>query len=313
MTPIHIGLIVVSAVILYLLMAGIAYRKIVRLDPRQNYQVVNQSDAFFTPSWEWYKSVPKDTVHIRSYDGVRLSATFIPSADKNSELLAIVQHGYHANSTDMAAIAKFYSDLGFKILLPDFRGHGLSGGTFCSFGVYEQYDLRKWINYCLRIYGSNDKVLLHGVSMGASTILMAAGKSVPENIKLIVADSPYTKFMKVLRKMAKPKIGILLFPGLHLITYFLHRFTIHQADALKATRKITFPTVFIHGDHDYVCPPAMESELFHALPSTKKDHLIVKNAPHGEGYVADKDGVESFLLDKLVMFFGVKRPKPSKR
>lgn len=313
MTPLQIGLIVLGAFALYLLLSGIVYRKVVRLDPREQYQVVNQSDAFFTPSWEWYKAVPKETVHIRSYDGIRLGATFIPSVDKNSELLAIVQHGYHANSTDMAAIAKFYSDLGFKILLPDLRGHGLSGGAFCSFGVFEQYDLRKWINYCLRIYGSNDKVLLHGVSMGASTILMAAGKSLPENVKLLVADSPYTSFMKVLRKVAKPKIGILLFPGLHLITYFLHRFTILQANVLKAVRKVTYPTAFLHGDHDRVCPPAMSNALFHALPATKKDQLIVKDAPHGEGYVADKDGVENFLLDRLVPLFGIKRPKPTKR
>lgn len=313
MTPLQIALIVLALLAIYLLLSGIVYRKLVKLDARKNYGVVNQSDAFFAPSWEWYKAVPKDTVHLRSYDGIRLGATYIPSADKNSELLAIVQHGYHANATDMAAIAKYYSDMGFKILLPDLRGHGLSGGTFCSFGVYEQYDLRKWINHCLRIYGSNDKILLHGVSMGASTILLAAGKSMPENVKLLVVDSPYTKFIKVLRKMAKPKIGILLFPGLHLITYFLHRFTILQANVLKAARKITYPTAFIHGDHDYVCPPAMESELYHALPSTKKDHLIVKDAPHGEGYVADKDGVEAFLTDQLVSHFGIKRPKSPKR
>jgi uncharacterized protein len=313
MTPLHFILIGIGVILLYFLGSYVVYRRVIHIDPKNNYAVVNQSDAFFAPSWAWFKSVPKETVHIRSYDGVRLGATFIPSADKNSELLAIVLHGYHANATDMAIIAKFYSDLNFKVLLVDQRGHGLSGGTFSSLGVFERYDLRKWINYCLRIYGSNDQILLHGVSMGAATVLMAAGLTLSENVKLLVADSAFTTFMKTLKIAARPKIGIIFFPGMNVISLFLHKFTLWQANVLKAVRKVTYPTVFIHSDRDRVCPLAMVNQLYHALPATQKDKYIVKDAPHAEGYVADKAGVDNFLTDKLVQYFGIKKPKPIKK
>ncbi|MCK7484676.1 MAG: alpha/beta hydrolase [Bacillus subtilis] len=313
MTSLHFFLIGIGIVFQHFLGSYYVYRRVIRINPKNNYAVVNQTDQFFAPSWEWFKSIPKETVHIRSYDGVRLGATFIPSPDNKSELLAIVLHGYHANSTDMAIIAKMYSDLNFKVLLIDQRGHGLSGGTFTSLGVFERYDLRKWINYCLRIYGSNDQILLHGVSMGAATVLMAAGLNLSENVKLLVADSAFTTFMKTLSIAAKPKIGILFFPGMNLISLFLHKFTLWQANVLNAVRKVTYPTVFIHSDRDRVCPLAMMERLYHAMPTTQKAKYIVKDAPHAEGYVADKAGIDAFLTDKIVQYFGIKKPKPIKK
>ena len=308
----QIVVIIVLSIFIYFSVSYQIYKKLILIDPKKNYTVVNQTDAFFAPSWQWFQETPKENVHIRAYDGTRLSATFIPSIDKNSDLLAIVMHGYHANSTDMVLIAKMYSDLGFKVLLPDQRGHGSSSGTFTSFGIYEKYDLRQWINYCLRIYGSKDRILLHGVSMGAATILLASGMNMPENCKLVVADSAYTTFRRVLFHTMKPKLLVLFLPGVDLFTYWYHRFLLSKANVVKAVRHSTFPTIFIHSDHDKTTPPYMMNDLIKAMKKARTADYLVKDAPHGEGFVVDKIGLEKFVFEHLVEFFQFKRPKPKK-
>ncbi len=288
------------------------YQKIIHMNPKADYHVVNQEDPFFQPSWQWYQTVPKEDVTIRAYDQTVLHATFIPSIDKNSTLLAMIFHGYHSNSEDLALIAKMYSDWGFKILLVDQRGHGKSQGTFTSFGVYEKYDLRKWINYCLRIYGYNDTILLHGVSMGAATIIQAAGLGLPENVKLLVCDSPFSTILKTLRKTMKPKLLLLFFPALHFFTYTQHRFFLSQAHSLKAAAKNAIPTVFVHGDQDQITPLSMMKQLVLAMSKVATFPYIVKNAPHGEGFIYDKPGLEAMLMERLIQYFNFKRPKPKK-
>lgn len=40
--------------------------------------------------------------------------------------------------------------------------------------------------------GSDARIILHGVSMGAATVLMASGETLPENVKAVIADCGYT-------------------------------------------------------------------------------------------------------------------------
>jgi hypothetical protein len=268
---------------------------------------VNQEDPFFKESYAWFQKVPKEEISIKSYDSVLLKGTFIPSIDETSTNLAIVVHGYKANSQDMIIIAKLYSDLGFKVMLIDLRAHGASEGKFSSFGYYEKYDIKKWIQYALRTYGSTDRILLHGVSMGAASIIQASGLSLPSNVRYIVADSGYSSLLKMLRNITTPKSLIVFLPGVSLITYIAHRFFIESIQPMKQIKKSKIPIMIIHGKDDEVVPFSMGESLFDKSKAPYKEFYPVDDCLHGVGYVKDKEGIDSKLRQVLPNFFEIKK------
>ncbi|HOW37930.1 MAG TPA: alpha/beta fold hydrolase [Bacillota bacterium] len=279
------------------------YRKAIRTERFSTGGLVDQSDPFFSKSWEWFQNIPKETVTIRAYDHSILSAVYLPSFDKNSTNTAILCHGYHGANTDMVIIAKMYSELGFRVLMPDARGHGMSKGKFTSFGHYESYDLRRWIQYLLRTYGAQDSLLLHGVSMGAATILLAAGSGLSENVKALVADSPFSSSFSVLARGIKPRILSVFLPGVSLICGYFHRFFLSQSNVKRAVRKSHLPLFLFHGEEDELCPFAQAKRLLSASTSTDKRLYGIPKAKHAEGYIRDREGLDSAILAFLQPYF----------
>lgn len=296
-------LVVAAAAVAYMTPSYFIYRKLIRRDHSTGDGLVDHSQPFFEPAWEWYKNVPKETVSIRSYDGVVLSAVYIPSLDKDSTVTAVLCHGFRGANADMAVIARMYSRMGFRILMPDARGHGLSKGKFTSFGHYERYDLKRWIQFLLRTYGATDSILLHGVSLGAATVILSSANDLPDNVKLLVADSPYNRSTSVIARSLKPKFLAFFLPGVSLLTYNLHRFCLGQADVLEAARASKIPLFLFHGEADPVCPLREAKKLFAAHGTEDKKFYPIPGAKHAEGYIADKDGVEreiaAFLQERF--------------
>jgi len=302
----YILLIILGVLVIYLFVCYLLYTKMIRHKGFKNGGLVDQNDPFFQPSYDWFVKSPKESVHIKGYDGVKLTGSYLPSFDEKSTLTAIVLHGYAGINTDMAIIAKNYSDLGFKVLLPDLRGHGLSEGDFSTFGHYESYDLKKWINFILRTYGSTDSILLHGVSMGAATVLLTAAMDLPTNVRLIVADSPYSSVAPVLVRKAKTPLILFFLPGLSLLTWYWHRFFLMLVSVSKAVRKSLIPTVFIHGIKDEFCPYRHTLRMMESSKAPFKDIYTVLEARHAESYKIEKKGIDAWLSKIIQERFNLK-------
>ena len=86
------------------------------------------------------------------------------------------------------------------MLLPDQRAHGYSGGHTITMGVKERYDARDWTVWARSRFGPEVPIFLMGVSMGAATVLLAAGLNLPDNVCGIVADCGYTSPREITRK-----------------------------------------------------------------------------------------------------------------
>ncbi len=308
----YILLIILAFIFVYLGLCYIFYSKMIHHGGFKNGGLVDQKELFFAKSYEWFIKVPKEAVHIRGYDGIKLKGVYIPSINDKSLLTAIILHGYEGQNTDMAIVAKTYSDLGFKILLPDLRGHGLSEGTFSSFGHYESYDLKKWINFVLRTYGMTDSILLHGVSMGAATVLLTGAMELPKNIKLIVADSPYKAIAPVFRRSLKTPLSLIFLPGLSFLTWYWHRFSLMNINVASAVKKATIPTVFIHGTKDALCPYRQTLKMMESSKALFKDIYTVVNAKHAESYKLEKEAIDHWLTKIIEEQFHqrFKRAKP---
>ena len=248
--------------------------------------------------------IPYKEAVVTSYDGLRLfGKCYIASADAP---WLIMLHGYRSGAgRDFCGGLKFGIDSGFNVLLVDQRAHGKSEGKCLTFGIKERYDCLTWINYVISQAGGSCKIALYGMSMGAATVLMAAGSELPKNVVCIVADCGYTSpkaiIKKVIREMHYPifptyalvRLGGMLFGG----------FDIEEYSAVQAMEKCDIPVLFIHGDDDRFVPCDMGRENHRHCRADGKKLLIVPNAGHGMSYMSDKRAylgtVSEFLKSAL--------------
>ena len=202
-----------------------------------------------------------------------------------------MMHGYRSGAErDFCGGLKFGIEAGVNVLLVDQRAHGKSEGKCLTFGIKERRDCLSWVNYVVSRAGKNCEIVLYGMSMGAATVLMAAGLDLPRNVVGIVADcgysSPKAIIKKVIREMHYP-----VFP-----TYFLVRlggmlfggFDIEETSAAAAMDGCDIPVLFIHGDDDRFVPCDMGRENHKHCRSAGKKILVVPAAGHGMSYMTDK-------------------------
>ncbi len=137
--------------------------------------------------------LPYHRVRFTSADGTRIRSWYIPVArERRPRGMVIVCHGYTGNRATMLPYVEFLHKAGYATLLPEFRGHGWSGGSQISFGIGESLDLQAAMEW---IQGEDDlcdlPLILLGESMGASVVLLVAAES--PQVCAVVADSPYAR------------------------------------------------------------------------------------------------------------------------
>ncbi len=224
---------------------------------------------------EWYATHGED-VYILS-DSLRLHGKRFKNTGTK---YVLVCHGYTSKAKHMAGfVHKFYT-LGYNVLAVDARAHGDSEGTKIGMGWPERMDIIKWINQILS-WEPNARIVLHGVSMGAATVLMASGEDLPENVKAVIADCGYTSEWDEFQREADT-LHIPWFPVLNatsVLSKVRDGYDFKQASALAQVKKSRIPTLFIHGSSDELVPYSMLGELY-AAAACEKEELTVEGAGH---------------------------------
>ena len=197
----------------------------------------------------WVASHAHEELHVMSYDGKLLHATFLPKEHAKGTILLF--HGYKSCwQIDFGLVLPYYYDtLGYSLLLVDQRAHGQSQGKYLTFGVRERMDVISWATYMGQKLGPDAPLILGGLSMGATTVLMASCFEFPANVRAIIADcgftSPYEIAKSVLRRdYPRLPVGLLL-PICGLFTRLFAGFGLHDASTLDAVRESRYPILFI--------------------------------------------------------------------
>lgn len=215
---------------------------------------------------------------ITSTDDLKLYGFY---KDSNKDRLAILVHGYGGNHTDMYSIAQLFEERGYDILSFDQRAHGESEGEGLSMGLYEHRDLLLWINKMLELK-PNYKIVLFGISMGASTVCMALGENLPNNVICGIEDCGYdnanNEFILV---YSKSKIkSRFIYNIFYNYTKNTKGLDLKKVDACDYLRKSKLPMLFIHGDLDDFVPTKMVYNLYNCLPEQRRQLYIAKDAKH---------------------------------
>ena len=151
----------------------------------------------------FYSHNPED-LEILSADKLRLKAWFVP-AEKPSKRFVICVHGHNCNGPDECShLFPFYhSEMGCNYLLPDLRGHGRSDGNYIGFGALDHKDLKLWAYYLVERFGEDIEIILHGISMGAATVMLVNNTSPIEQIKVIIEDCGFTNALEQVAEVMK--------------------------------------------------------------------------------------------------------------
>ena len=241
-------------------------------------------------------AVPYEEVFVTSGDGLRLRGRYYHQNDDAP--LAICFHGYRGTPTrDFSGGSRILARLGYNMLLVEERAHCGSEGHTISFGVNERKDCLAWI-YHFHYRFPKTEIVLYGVSMGAATVLMAAGLPMPDAVKGIVADCPFTEPLAIIKKVGRDVrvpawVTTLVAPGSALI---FGRFRLSSASALKAVREAKVPIMLIHGEADSFVPCDMSRALHEANPEGTELHTF-PNANHGISYLADPKRYAELVRD----------------
>ena len=237
-------------------------------------------------------------VETYSFDGLKLSARYFDNKQKNTIILF---HGYRSSaSRDFSCALKLYTDLKLNVLLVDQRSHGKSEGRLITFGVKESRDVHSWIDFLNKKY-SPEKIVLGGMSMGATTVLLAAGRKMPENVKAIVADCGYTSPEEIIKSVSKRFLKIkadFILPFINLCCICFGGFSIKGVSTEKTLRENRLPVLLIHGEADTFVPCEMSRTAFGCCNENCR-LVTVEKAYHGMSFLVDEDKIRDEIKQFL--------------
>lgn len=244
------------------------------------------------------KQTPCEDVECMSYDALRLTGRYYHISDDAP--LDIMVHGYKSNSTlDFCGGFKLARELKHNVLLIDQRSCRESEGHFACFGIKERRDLMSWITYALCRFGEDKEINLFGVSMGAATVLMVNDLTLPDNVKHIIADSPYDSprdiIMKVAADMGVPQW---FWPIIKLSAKVFCRMDIEESRAGDAVKQCRVPVLIFHGEADSLIPCDMSRQLIALCPEGSR-LVTIEGADHVAGMLRKPEKYEKAVREYL--------------
>lgn len=234
----------------------------------------------------------KEEVQIKSYDGFLLKGYFVKNDLKN---IIICCHGYRScYQFDFSIGGTNYLEKGYSVLFIDQRAHQNSNGSFITFGVKECYDIKKWTEYISKRY-KDSKILLTGISMGASTVMYSLGLNLPKNVKGAICDCGYTKSLDIIKHTANkiiPNFGGFCSFFINLGCILCTGKSLNKLSTKITLKNNTIPLMIIHGSADRVVPVEMGRLNYqYSKDSNSKitKYIEIEGAGHGMSFLVDEE------------------------
>ena len=243
---------------------------------------------------EFVKNTPYEERHIVSCDGYKLFARLYRAASPRATV--ILCHGFRSHGThDFAMIVEHYIVRNFNVLLISERAHVESEGKYIAFGQKERFDIKAWRE------SIDGPVLLHGLSMGATSVLLAAElEGLSDNIIGVIADCGFDNAKEQFIHVARDMMKIPVHPAVDIISYMTKkRIGLDmELSVSKRVNDIKVPLLIIHGEKDDFVPYENARRIYDAFDG-EKYIFTQKEAGHAMSYLEDIDGCTAALDEFL--------------
>jgi dipeptidyl aminopeptidase/acylaminoacyl peptidase len=171
------------------------------------------------------------------------------------------------------------SERGFNSVILDLRGHGASGGTYCTFGHKEKHDIVSVVDAIMLDKRLSKNIGVWGQSLGGAIALQIM--AIDKRIKYGVVESTFSDLKDVSAEYLKRLLKI---DNTLISNYLLQRVysiaDIGQVKPKEIVKEITQPIILVHGMKD------KRINIYHALLNyeniTSKDKTLlqIENGTH---------------------------------
>ncbi len=194
-------------------------------------------------------------------------------------VLMLKGRGGNRSSRSHLARTKGLRQLGFAVLLVDYRGYGDSDGDLPSEASLYQDSQAAW-HYLTQMRGiPPEQIVIHGESMGGAVAINLATQQ-PQAAGLIVQSS-FTSMSDAIKHFDWLK----LLPIDLLLT--------QRFNSIAKVQSLQMPVLYLHGAADQIVPASMSQKLYQATPAqTPKELLLVPDRSHFRLY---RPGQASYL------------------
>ena len=265
---------------------NILFKKLLqRPNINKAYAMVPETDSWYDTISTVHKSLEKikenkhEILEIISHDNLKLKGVYYPN---NSNITVICSHGYTSHAErEWAFPGLFYLSLGYNVLIPYHRAHGISEGKYISFGALEHLDMIEWTNKINQI-NPNGKIIFHGLSMGGGVVLDLANKDM-NNVKCLIADAPSWSIEEFLRGVSR---RIFKLNADKIADYAIERFKkefgydVKDFVSTNLVKNSKYPILLSAGSNEHL------EELFENLKRINPkdtDVIILSGCNHGNG------------------------------
>jgi hypothetical protein len=223
--------------------------------------------------------LPYDEITLRTADGLRLSAWYVPA--ENAKGFLIFCHGNAGNISHRLDSMRIFHDLDLNVLIFDYRGYGRSEGEPTEKGTY--LDAEAAYDFLVNTQGAApSRIIIFGRSLGSA---VAAELAMRRSAGALIIESGFTSV---------PDLGKKLFP--HMPVRLISRF--HYATVEKVGR-LGLPKLFIHSPDDEIIPYEQGRKLFEGAAGPKE--FLAIRGDHNEGFLLSGDiyigGLRRFISE----------------
>ena len=201
----------------------------------------------------------------------KIHGWWIPASSPSNRVLLYL-HGNGINIGANVAHASRFQRMGFSVLLPDYRGYGLSQGNFPTESQVYQDAQVAWEYLVKQRKIPPQQIFIYGHSLGGAVAIDLAVKH-PDAAGLIV-ESSFTSVADMVNHQQIYRI----FP----VSLLLHQ----RFNSIDKVGALAVPVLFIHGTADWQVPAGMSQQLYASAPQPKQIFLVPEAGHNNTAEVA---------------------------
>jgi fermentation-respiration switch protein FrsA (DUF1100 family) len=224
----------------------------------------------FTPA---SLNITFEDVNITTPDKFKINGWFIPR--NNAKRTVLFCHGNAGNIGDRLDKINMFQEIGFNVLIFDYRGYGRSQGRPSEKGLY--LDTRAAYEYLLNERKIiPDEIILYGESLGNAAVIDLASK---RQVKAVILEGAFSSG-KDMAGTLYPFIPAFLFSDIF--------------NSIQKIKKINAPKLFLHSVDDEIVPYKIAKKLFESAQEPK--YFVELNGSHNDAFLESKDKYLSAII-----------------
>ena len=176
-------------------------------------------------------------------------------------------HGNGEIASDYEPIGPIYNQIGLNLFVADYRGYGSSGGKpTLSNMIKDANQIFEGFKRVLKEKGFSGSLFIMGRSLGSASAIELASHY-QNQLSGLVIESGFANVFNLFEHLGFPLKAL----GVDVPK---------TPSSLKLIRKISLPTLVIHGEYDQIVPVEEGKTIYENISATDKRLLIIPGVDH---------------------------------